>query len=57
MKVVAAHVPIEKDSQPWMIQRRLLQHVARCSYMFSNSLVVDDKLADDYHNLGYLYAD
>ena len=25
--------------------------------MFSNSLVVDDELADDCHNLGYLYAD
>jgi tetratricopeptide (TPR) repeat protein len=24
--------------------------------MFSNSLVVDDELADECHNLGYLYA-
>jgi uncharacterized protein HemY len=56
VKFVGAHVPGEKDSRPWMMQRRLLQHAARCSYMFSNSLVVDDELADDCNNLGYLYA-
>ncbi|TAQ90762.1 hypothetical protein B7494_g955, partial [Chlorociboria aeruginascens] len=54
---VGAHVPKEKDSQPWIMQRRLLQHAARCLYMFSNSLVVDDELAYDCHNLGHLYAD
>ena len=57
VKFVGAHVPGEKDGQPWLIQRRLLQHAARCSYMFSNSLVVDDKLADECYNLALLYAD
>ncbi|KAH6704226.1 hypothetical protein BKA61DRAFT_680479 [Leptodontidium sp. MPI-SDFR-AT-0119] len=56
VKFVGAHVRGEKDSQPWTMQRRLLQHVARCSYMFLNSLVVDDELAGDCHSLGYLYA-
>ncbi|KAH6704326.1 kinesin light chain 1 [Leptodontidium sp. MPI-SDFR-AT-0119] len=57
VKFVAAHVPGEKDSRPWTMQRRLLQHAARCSHMFSKSLVRDDELADDCHNLGLLYAD
>ncbi|KAL5316295.1 hypothetical protein ACEPPN_015340 [Leptodophora sp. 'Broadleaf-Isolate-01'] len=57
VKFVGAHVPEETDDQQWTIQRRLLPHAARCSYMFANSLVVDDELADDCHNLGYLYAD
>ena len=54
---MGAHVPEETDDQPWTIQRRLLPHAARCSYIFANSLVVGDELADDCHNLGYLYAD
>ncbi|KAH8598606.1 hypothetical protein B0O99DRAFT_567078 [Bisporella sp. PMI_857] len=57
VKFVGAHVPTEKEGQPWLIQRRLLQHAARCSYMFSNSLVANDGLADECHNLGLLYAD
>ncbi|KAG4431661.1 hypothetical protein IFR05_012864, partial [Cadophora sp. M221] len=57
VKFVGAHIPKETNNQPWTIQRRLLPHAARCSYMFANSLVVDDGLADDCHNLGYLYAD
>ncbi|KAH6714009.1 hypothetical protein BKA61DRAFT_656555 [Leptodontidium sp. MPI-SDFR-AT-0119] len=42
VKFVAAHVPGEKDT--------------RCSHMFSKSLVRDDELADECHNLGFLYA-
>ncbi|KUJ16015.1 uncharacterized protein LY89DRAFT_101127 [Mollisia scopiformis] len=38
------------------MQRRLLQHAARCSHLALNSLVVDDGLADEYHNLGILYS-
>ncbi|PMD19049.1 TPR-like protein [Hyaloscypha hepaticicola] len=57
MKFVGAHVPGEKDIQPWLMERRLLQHAARCSYMLSKGLVKDDKLADYYHNLGFLCAD
>jgi tetratricopeptide (TPR) repeat protein len=37
------------------MQRRLLQHAAKCSHMISTSLVVDDELTDEYHNLGILY--
>ena len=57
VKFVGAHVPTEEEGQLWLIQRRLLQHAARCSYMFSNSLVANDGLADECHNLGLLYAD
>merc|ERR1711939_1293699 len=46
VKFVAAHVPGDKDIQPLLLQRRLLQHAARCSHMFSKSLVRDDELAD-----------
>ncbi|KAH7418739.1 kinesin light chain 1 [Cadophora sp. MPI-SDFR-AT-0126] len=56
VKFVRAHVPGEKDIQLWLMERRLLQHAARCLYMLSKGLVKDDKLADYYHNLGILYA-
>jgi tetratricopeptide (TPR) repeat protein len=56
VKFIGAHIPVEKDGQLWLIQRRLLQHAARCSYMFSNSLVIGDGLADECYNLGLLYA-
>ncbi|KAG4441475.1 hypothetical protein IFR05_003081 [Cadophora sp. M221] len=57
VKSVGAHVPTKNDIQPWPMQLRLLQHAARCSYMVLNSLVVDEGLAYEYHNLGLLYAD
>jgi hypothetical protein len=57
IKCVRAHIPGEKDIQLWLIQRRLLSHAMRCLYIISNSLVVDDKLADECHNLGNIYAD
>ncbi|KAH9203501.1 P-loop containing nucleoside triphosphate hydrolase protein, partial [Leptodontidium sp. 2 PMI_412] len=57
VKFVGAHVPRTNDIQPWPMQLRLLQHAARCSYMVLNSLVVDEGLAHEYHNLGLLYAD
>jgi tetratricopeptide (TPR) repeat protein len=57
VKFVGAHVPKKKDIKPWLMQRRLLQHAAKCSHMISTSLVVDDELTDEYHNLGLLYAD
>jgi len=56
VKLVGAHVPGKKDIQPWVIQCRLLPHAARCSHMVLSSLVIEDGLADDYHNLGNLYA-
>jgi tetratricopeptide (TPR) repeat protein len=57
VKFVGAHVPREEDVRPWLIQRRLLPHAARCSYMFLNSLVADEKLLAECHSLGLLYSD
>jgi hypothetical protein len=57
VKFVGAHVPGEKDIQPWLMQRRLLQHVARCSHMISTSLVIDDELTGECHTLGRGRAD
>jgi hypothetical protein len=48
---VASHVPGEQTIQPWLTQRRLLQHVARCSYMILSSLVADDGIASACYNL------
>ncbi|TVY34372.1 Vegetative incompatibility protein HET-E-1, partial [Lachnellula subtilissima] len=56
VQLVGAHVPGAKVIQPWLKQRRLLQHAARCSHMISTGLVVDDKLTDECFNLGFLYA-
>ena len=41
---VGSYVPGKQTIRPWLTQRRLLQHVTRCSYMFSNSLVKDDEM-------------
>jgi hypothetical protein len=54
---VGVYVFKKKDNQPWLIQQQLLQHAGRCSYMFSNGLVVVNELTDDCYNLGLLYAD
>lgn len=40
--VFGSHVPREQAVQPWLTQRRILQHAARCSQMVLNSLSVDD---------------
>ena len=57
VKFVGAHVPREEDTQPWLLQRRLLQHAARCSYMVVNDWVDDDGMTWAYFNLGVLYRD
>jgi tetratricopeptide (TPR) repeat protein len=57
VKFVGSHVPGEEAIQPWLTQRRLLQHAARCSYILLNGLVTDDSMAWIYHNLGDLYRD
>ncbi|KAH8593059.1 hypothetical protein B0O99DRAFT_743067 [Bisporella sp. PMI_857] len=62
IKFVGSHAPGEQTVQPWMTQRRLLQHAARCSDMLLNNLVIKDEISDDEiaracHNLGLLYAD
>jgi Tfp pilus assembly protein PilF len=38
---VGAHVPGEKDVRPWVTQRRLFSHAARCSYFFANGLFAE----------------
>jgi tetratricopeptide (TPR) repeat protein len=55
VKLVGAHVPKEESIQPWLIQRRLLQHAARCFYIISNSLIPDNGMTETYFNLGYLF--
>jgi tetratricopeptide (TPR) repeat protein len=55
MKSVALHVPGEQANRPWLTQRRLLQHAARCSHIVLNGLVPDDDMAGTYFSLGYLF--
>ncbi|KAF4635064.1 hypothetical protein G7Y89_g3023 [Cudoniella acicularis] len=57
LKSVALHVPGEQANRPWLTQRRLLQHAARCSYIVLNGLVLNDGMAGTYFNLGYLFND
>jgi len=59
LKLVGSHIPKQDAVQPWLTQRRLLQHAARCSYIVLNDLVIDDGMvfAWAYHNFGQLYAD
>jgi len=57
LKFIGSHVPGEQAVQPWLTQRRLLQHAARCSYIMSNGWVAEDGMAWAYHNLGNLYRD
>jgi tetratricopeptide (TPR) repeat protein len=57
VKFVGSHVPGEQAIRPWLTQRRLIQHAARCSYMVLNGLATEDGIAWAYHPLGILYAD
>ena len=52
---VASHIPDKQANRPWLIQRRLLQHAARCSHIVLNGLVTDNGRAWAYHKLGLLY--
>jgi tetratricopeptide (TPR) repeat protein len=52
VNLVGSHIA---DEQPWLTQRRLLQHAARCSYMVLNGLVIDNGMEWAYYNLGILY--
>ncbi len=55
VKFVGSNVLGEQAVRPWLTQRRLLQHAARCSYMVLNGLATEDGMAWAYHNLGHLY--
>ncbi|KAH8660954.1 hypothetical protein BGZ60DRAFT_530945 [Tricladium varicosporioides] len=55
IRFVGSHVPGEQATRPWLIRRRLLQHVARCSSIIVDGLVIDDDMAWICHNLGDFY--
>ncbi|KAH6665614.1 kinesin light chain [Halenospora varia] len=55
VKFVGSHIQGEKTVRPWLIQRRLLQHANRSSYLFLTRLVTDARMAWACHNLGNLY--
>jgi tetratricopeptide (TPR) repeat protein len=57
LEFVGMHVPDERAIRPWLTQRRLLQHAARCSYIILNGLVIDNGMDWVYYSLGYLYND
>ncbi|KAM3074278.1 hypothetical protein ACMFMF_006294 [Clarireedia jacksonii] len=57
VKFVGLHVSKNEAVQPWLTQRRVLQHAMRCSYMIQNNLLADDNIAWVCYNLGNLYAD
>jgi hypothetical protein len=57
VKFVGSHVPGEQAIQPWLTQRRLLWHAARCAYIVLNGLAIEDSMLWAYHQLGLLYAD
>ncbi|PMD18044.1 HET-domain-containing protein [Hyaloscypha hepaticicola] len=57
LKAVALHAPSKQAKRPWLTQRRLLQHAARCFYIVSNGLVPDDVMTETYFSLGYLFND
>lgn len=55
VELVGSHIP--EDENRWLIQRRLLQHVTRCSYIMSNGLVTDDGMEWIYDKLGALHLE
>jgi tetratricopeptide (TPR) repeat protein len=56
LKFVGSHVPGEGSTKPWLTQRRLLQHAARCSHAVLNGMVSDDGMQWELHRLGLLYV-
>ncbi len=56
VRLVGSHVPGEKTVQPWLTQRRLLQHATKCSYMVLSGLAPEDAgMAWAVYKLGKLY--
>jgi tetratricopeptide (TPR) repeat protein len=55
LKCVGSHIPGTEAVEWYLIQRRLLQHAARCSYVVLNNMVTDDGMEWAFHNLGLLY--
>ena len=52
---VALHVPGAQAIRPWLTQRRLLQHAARCSYIMLNGLSGTMAWHGHITSLGLLY--
>ncbi|KAN0068018.1 HET domain containing protein [Elaphomyces granulatus] len=57
LKFVGSHVPGEESTKPWLTQRRLLQHAARCSHAVLTGMVTDYGMERELHGLGILFAD
>lgn len=57
LECVARHVPDENSRNPWVTQRRLMQHAARCWRFIVNGSVEHDRRDWALHYLGNLYAD
>jgi tetratricopeptide (TPR) repeat protein len=56
VEFIGLHIPEEQAIRPWLTQRRLLQHAARCSYIVLNGLFIDNGIEWAYYNLGLLYS-
>jgi tetratricopeptide (TPR) repeat protein len=56
LKLIGLHIPGTEIDKWWLTQRRLLQHVARCSDLISNDLVAVDGMEWACHELGDLYS-
>ena len=56
LKFVGSHVPERESAKWWLIQRRLLQHAARCSHAVLGGMIADGGMEWELHRLGYLYA-
>jgi tetratricopeptide (TPR) repeat protein len=57
LKLIGLHIPGKETDKWWVTQRRLLQHVTRCSDLMSNDLVAIEGMEWACHELGRLYAD
>ncbi|KAN0067922.1 HET domain containing protein [Elaphomyces granulatus] len=55
LKFVGSHVPGEGSTKPWLTQRRLLPHAARCSHAVLTGMVTYYDMERELHNLGILY--
>ncbi|KAM0137652.1 hypothetical protein ACHAO1_003971 [Botrytis cinerea] len=54
---VASKVPNTDEKYWWLLQRRLLQHVARQAFFINDAEVNMDRLYWEFHKLGNLYSD
>ena len=57
MKCIGLHIPANESDKWWVIQRRLLQHAARCSDIALNGKITEIGMELAFHNLGNLYRD